>query len=429
MQFDIDKDQIVSDKIYKNSKFKPGDKILFKRGEIWYEKLYVLSSGIKNNPIMFGSYGSGERPIISGSQCFSSKCGSEIIWEKVNDSMFKLKVESDVSVVTKNEKPLTFVSWEPNKDNFDKMIPDSSLFDYENKILYLWLNNDDSPNNYTIRGSVVDVVVKPINSEYFIIKDFEIVYAASTCVKPKNIKHAIFENLEIHNCGGLWDSDAEFYYGNGITITFNSEDVIIQNNTIYDIYDSAVSPQLFYESNLLLNNILIKNNIMYNAPHSVVEITNWADNSLMKNILVEDNKIYNNGNSFSEKYNLNKPHGGPGILITIGLDKRSKIQNVKIVNNEIFNSTLGGIAVGLNSGPVEITNNNIHDNKGSGIIIFDDKKPTITEVYIRNNSITNNADDILAFEELKVVVDNNNISNNGNLVLIQQVEKYSKTLS
>ena len=118
------------------------------------------------------------------------------------------------------------------------MIPDSSLFDYENKILYLWLNNDDSPNNYTIRGSVVDVVVKPINSEYFIIKDFEIVYAASTCVKPKNIKHAIFENLEIHNCGGLWDSDAEFYYGNGITITFNSEDVIIQNNTIKKIKEN-----------------------------------------------------------------------------------------------------------------------------------------------------------------------------------------------
>jgi len=45
--------------------FKPGDTILFKRGEIWREQLIVPSSGEKGRPITFGAYGEGEKPIIT----------------------------------------------------------------------------------------------------------------------------------------------------------------------------------------------------------------------------------------------------------------------------------------------------------------------------------------------------------------------------
>jgi len=46
--------------------FSAGDSILFKRGEIWREQLTVPSSGSSDSPITFGSYGSGNLPIISG---------------------------------------------------------------------------------------------------------------------------------------------------------------------------------------------------------------------------------------------------------------------------------------------------------------------------------------------------------------------------
>lgn len=49
-----------------NSSFLPGDTILFKRGEIWYEMLDVNWSGTDGSPITFGVYGTGNRPIISG---------------------------------------------------------------------------------------------------------------------------------------------------------------------------------------------------------------------------------------------------------------------------------------------------------------------------------------------------------------------------
>ncbi len=46
--------------------FRPGDRILFKRGEIWYDTLEVNSSGQPGNPITFGAYGDGPRPVIDG---------------------------------------------------------------------------------------------------------------------------------------------------------------------------------------------------------------------------------------------------------------------------------------------------------------------------------------------------------------------------
>ena len=49
-----------------NTLFNPGDEILFKRGETWHEALFVPNSGTADNPIIFGAYGIGAAPIISG---------------------------------------------------------------------------------------------------------------------------------------------------------------------------------------------------------------------------------------------------------------------------------------------------------------------------------------------------------------------------
>ncbi len=48
-----------------SSQFQSGDFIIFKRGEIWREQLNVPSSGSPGNPITFGAYGSGNRPITT----------------------------------------------------------------------------------------------------------------------------------------------------------------------------------------------------------------------------------------------------------------------------------------------------------------------------------------------------------------------------
>jgi parallel beta-helix repeat protein len=48
------------------SSLKPGDRILFNRGNTFYGTLVVTASGSAGNPITIGAYGTGETPIITG---------------------------------------------------------------------------------------------------------------------------------------------------------------------------------------------------------------------------------------------------------------------------------------------------------------------------------------------------------------------------
>ncbi len=46
--------------------FTPGTHVLFKRGDTWTSTLVIPTSGTPDQPILFGAYGRGERPIITG---------------------------------------------------------------------------------------------------------------------------------------------------------------------------------------------------------------------------------------------------------------------------------------------------------------------------------------------------------------------------
>ncbi len=47
--------------------FSPGDKILFKKGQTWWETLQITADGSSTAPITYSSYGSGSYPLIDGS--------------------------------------------------------------------------------------------------------------------------------------------------------------------------------------------------------------------------------------------------------------------------------------------------------------------------------------------------------------------------
>ncbi len=48
------------------SSFKPGDRIMFKSGDTFFGTLRIGKSGVSGSPITFTSYGTGEKPIITG---------------------------------------------------------------------------------------------------------------------------------------------------------------------------------------------------------------------------------------------------------------------------------------------------------------------------------------------------------------------------
>jgi len=77
------------------SSFSAGDSILFKRGCTWREQLTVPSSGESGNPITFGAYGSGEKPVISKGTLAS-------IWASDSGSGAVITGTNTLEVVTDN---------------------------------------------------------------------------------------------------------------------------------------------------------------------------------------------------------------------------------------------------------------------------------------------------------------------------------------
>ena len=73
------------DKVNSFTGFVPGDQILFRRGDTFYGGITVSNSGSVGNPITFGAYGSGNKPVITGFTTVSSwtNLGGNI-WESSN---------------------------------------------------------------------------------------------------------------------------------------------------------------------------------------------------------------------------------------------------------------------------------------------------------------------------------------------------------
>ncbi|HYQ57716.1 MAG TPA: right-handed parallel beta-helix repeat-containing protein [Draconibacterium sp.] len=81
--------------------FKPGDQVLFRKGDTFYGALQVKGSGTASSPISFGAYGSGALPVISGLSKISN-------WEPHGNGIYKSNVTnvSQLNLVLLNNKPV-----------------------------------------------------------------------------------------------------------------------------------------------------------------------------------------------------------------------------------------------------------------------------------------------------------------------------------
>jgi len=63
----------------------PGDSVLFKRGETFYGSITILKAGTTSLPIIFGAYGTGEKPVITSLVTLGSWVSKgNGIWESYN---------------------------------------------------------------------------------------------------------------------------------------------------------------------------------------------------------------------------------------------------------------------------------------------------------------------------------------------------------
>lgn len=145
---------------------KPGDRVLFKRGETWQDQyLMPTYSGTPSRRIVFDAYGSGGIPIVNGSQLITGwVIDAGAVWKKTgctiglqNGSRFW------VDLTTTLIKSVSRVA----------MVAGSFFLDTAGDILYCWLSDSSDPNGHTTECASQYSVVDTNGKSYLSINNID----------------------------------------------------------------------------------------------------------------------------------------------------------------------------------------------------------------------------------------------------------------
>jgi parallel beta-helix repeat protein len=239
---------------------KPGDQILFNRGDSWEGSVSVNIWGMEGKPLIFGAYGTGPKPKIYGSVKIEG-------WEKHSGNIYKAKVSNGINQLFINGNRIRTARW-PNKGyaNIDRKNGDVTLssgslnksvdytgaqwfgrtgvyhtetrkvvsgkggiitldspvkdnldvdegfilmgklefldqpgewyYDSSSQTVYLWTPKGDSPSNYEVRGSVFDYGLYSIH-DHIQVQDLEFLHHAHTSIYTHGKRYIVIDNVDM----------------------------------------------------------------------------------------------------------------------------------------------------------------------------------------------------------------------------------------
>lgn len=240
-----------------------GSKILFQRGGTYR----VGSIAISHNNLYFGAYGSGDKPVLLGSE----RNYANSTWAKLTGNVWYV---NNISTLSDNDAGI--VIFDDGKKAGTKVSALANVkndgdfwYDQSNDRLYL----ASSANPATLWGSIeigMNQHIFDINGKSGItIDNFNLRYTGGHGISLIGVSNIAVTNCEIAYIGGSYmthvDSNSTTRYGNGVEIWCKGNNVTVDNCWIHQIFDSGLTHQgtatgssLFTQSNIAFTNNLIE---------------------------------------------------------------------------------------------------------------------------------------------------------------------------
>jgi len=364
--------------------FKPGDTIMFNRGDIWREQLNVPSSGSSGLPITYDAYGSGSLPIISGANTVTG-------WTQYSGNIYVANVGAII--------------------NPSQLYVDGSFYDIahypDSGYLIATANSLDTTSiidsNLTLSANQIvgaTVVAKAV--------PWHLSATIATAYDPS--AHVITLNSNIYGSRNM-RTDYGFYLQNMLWM-LNSPGEWFYDQTAGKIYLWTKSSD--------------------NPANHIVEITNrqYGIFSSGKNYLTIQNLAITNSNQYGvyisgiESSTLNNLSiSGGAVGVYFNGSGSNGINNTTIQNSSIQNTFATGIAVNYKAYGVNILNNTISNNNNVSSVPHDTNlgvytsnssiyltgETVMSNINIRNNTITNSGYNGIHFGGNLITVENNTI--------------------
>jgi len=337
-----------------NIRLFPGDSVLFKCGDIWREgeALYIQFSGSVSEPIVYGSYSKGMKPLITAGKDISGAHNwvrySGCIWrtkQKINittvDKPWQISRNTDISnLLFNNEKSVG------NKKRFlnDLIKQGDFCLNSQDTLLYIYSLKNPA-EFYThieaagVRNCEDNIVVQ--NKECIRFSNLDIRYSKNNGIFISSSNHIVIENCNFSWIGGCYyqtASNLEYSVrrpvrmGNGVQIWLANSNITVNNCTFNQIYDAAISPQ-GAGSVYAIRNLKFHHNLIRNCYYSF-EFWGHEKGSVCDSLFFENNTCIDAGKGWST---AQRPDTGRSAHLQFSKNKMT-FTNVYIRNNIFFNA-------------------------------------------------------------------------------------------
>jgi len=391
--------------------FAPGDYILFKCGEVWREQLLIPSPGSPGNPITFGAYGSGDNPLILGSDDYDDPSkwmsigsnkwatASGSFTSKVNMIWYDTDSSPKLGIAVSNESDLN-TNWEFWYDAINNRVvlyhdggnPADQTNGLEIGKRIICIGSGSSRSYITIEG--IDVKFANWDGIRFIqtpiaitIKNLNANYNGQRGIYTENASNVQIDNVIMnHNYYGIFlrlvspgtiqNCSIEYNEDHGICLT-GSHNITVQNNMIGYNGKSGVGGDQFYNS-------IFQDNRIYDNEWGGIDLTsstiNCHDNIVRRNIF----------------YNHQAQTWIGAVHMWANDTPGYETYNNKVYYN-IFYNNKEAIHIDGRSHDNEIYNNTIYDCV-KGIDILSSQTAVPTDNTIKNNIIFNCSETLIRDE-------------------------------
>ena len=244
---------------------KAGDCILFKRNTVCRGYLHTVS-GEEGFPISYGAYGEGEKPIF----CASVDLSDRDAWEQTeieNVWRCKREIDGDVGNFLLDGECTATLRWDVSDlrgqgDFYDSRFADGEQrrrqFSVQELLFYSGVNPADAYKSIecisyanrvlgTLRSNIIIEDICFMNSG---------VHALAGAGKNVTVRRCDFKNIG----GCAWNSDLRIRFGNAVEFWNYAENVLVENCTFKNVYDSCVTHQGEPPELLPAMNFVCKNN-------------------------------------------------------------------------------------------------------------------------------------------------------------------------
>ncbi len=365
--------------------FSPGDNILFKRGETWRGELNPTASGTSGNPITYSDYGSGNKPIINGSQLMSG-------WTLDSGNVWQV-------ALTTSPTQVFFNSTRGTNESSKAALNAANEWYWSSNVLYVYSTSNPT-SAYTNPGIEATIYnsFQAFNKNYITFKNIDVTKGKYGVWFHGNTGSS---NPTVTNVEASWHSN------DGIAIMdANSTNGVVTDSIGHDNLRHGV---FFYNG---ANNGTVSGGTYYNNTTtdlgSGVSFTD-VTNGLADNVVAYGNfygmKVF--GTSAS---NITFQNSTSRDNIMFGIDIDTTGDGMIVQNNNSYGNDSHGIAVEVDTPGTIVRYNTTHDNgTADGVSGIEVETGINTQVYY--NVVYNERDGISLYGAINPKVYNNTIYN------------------